>query len=249
MSLVLTGYLEKFSVYYINCSILTVKLWKNVPQFKKQNRASGGIFFFGTLLLLLVLKEKKNIHSECEISFLCGGRQHGSQCPSWLRRCGPAWHLGANAAKRWQVDSAVVVALRQGHQTQMNSQSLLFWLRFVYKPECRRLLCTHGYSRVLPRGCGHLGTLKQALWIGSYGPKDTEMARWVPYCKRWSHLETKRLRGRRILLSSSLPAPSVKRETLCPTLDRGLTEACLQWEGNGDCISQISFELCPSETS
>lgn len=126
---------------------------------KNRIELQGEFFFFlAHSCCYWYWKEKKNIHSECEISFLCGGRQSGSQCPSWLRRCGPAWHLGANAAERWQADSAVVVALRQGHQTQMNSQSLLFWLRFVYKPECRRLLCAHRYSRVLPRGCGLLGT-------------------------------------------------------------------------------------------
>lgn len=99
--------------------------------------------FFGTLLLLLVLKGKKNpIHSECEISFLCGGRWSDSQCPSRLHRCGPGWHLGADATERWQVDGAVVVALRQGHQTQVNSRNLLFWLCFVYKSEGRELFYT-----------------------------------------------------------------------------------------------------------
>ena len=58
MSLVLTGYLEKFSVYYINCGILTVTLGKNVLSFKKQNRASGEIFWH-TLVAIGI--EKKHI--------------------------------------------------------------------------------------------------------------------------------------------------------------------------------------------
>lgn len=194
---------------------------------KNRIELQGEFFFFGTLLLLLVLKgKKKHIHSECEISFLCGGRQSASQCPSWLRRCGPAWHLGANAAERWQADSAVVVALRQAIKHKWTLRAYCFDFALFISLNAGGYSAHTDTAECSLADVGIWVQLKQALWIGSRGPKDTEMARWIPYCKRWSHLETKRLHGRRILLPSSLPAPSVKRETLCPTLYRGLTEAC-----------------------
>lgn len=90
--------------------------------------------------------------------------------------------------------------------------------------------------------------LKQALWIGSRGPKDTEMARWIPCCKRWSHLETKRLHGRK---DSPAVKPSCSLREERDTVSHSLqgSHGGLPWERKEDCISQISFELCPSETS
>lgn len=54
-----------------------------------------GKFFWHTLVAIGI--EKKNIHYECEISFLCDGRQSDSQCPAWFLRSAPAWLSGASA--------------------------------------------------------------------------------------------------------------------------------------------------------
>lgn len=99
----------------------------------KTEQSCRGIFF-GTLLLLLVLK-KTHIHSACEISFSCGGRQSDSQCASWFHRCRPGWHLEATPRNS---DSLTVLLLQLTDRTikpKMNPQGLLCCLCFVYRPK------------------------------------------------------------------------------------------------------------------
>lgn len=130
--------------------------------------------FFGTLLLLLVLGEK-NIHSECEISFLCGGRQSDSQWPTWFHRCRPGWHLGSSAPEQWQFDALLLQLVDRALKPKMSSQSLLFWFCFVYKPKNKRLPNSKKIEHLpLPLETSILAIFEEILWIGGHGQKDVK---------------------------------------------------------------------------